>query len=289
MKPLTLLVTEAVQTAVTPDSLGSIQSHLFSNPNCGGSDLPQVYTVTLTLKDSCTPPNIQQVGSIQITVECPDCLNLFEDFDGGTKGDWDVSNWTVQNVDDSSLFYGGFDEYIYHMTGENCSQSMCKSGNCFFSSGDDVTHGGYGFCNDYSGTGHYYLISPTLNLRTLDVANVTMSVWHFFNVLDGDNPDGCALYASTDDGVTFPTEVNIVSGFDYNSTFTSGIRVGASCFSGAIPGDSPAETVFDLTPFKGQAQVVLRFEQHNNNSGSIGTQGFPVGWWIDNVTVYICP
>lgn len=273
----------------SPDSLGSTQSHVFSNPNCGMSDMPVLFNVTLTLKDSCIPPNITQVGSFQVTVECPDCVNLFEDFDSGTKGDWDYNNWATENVDASELYYGGFDEYMFHSDGENCSQSMCTSGNCYFTSGDDYAHGGNGFCNDYSGTGHYYLISPTLNLRIVEVANVPMSVWHFFHVLDGANPDGCALYASIDNGVTFPTQVSILSGIGYNSTFTSGIRVGDPCFTGLISTESPAETVFDLTPFKNQSQVVLRFEQHNNTSGSIGTPGYPIGWWIDDVTIDVCP
>jgi hypothetical protein len=274
----------------TPDSLGSTQSHVFSNFNCGGSEMPVTYNVTLTLKDSCTPPNVQLVGSIGVTVECPDCVNLFEDFDGGTQGDWDASDWSVQNVDNGLLYYGGFDEYMFHSDGENCSVSMCKSGNCFFTSGDDFAHGGIGgFCNDYSGSGHYYLISPTLNFRNVEVTNISMSVWHFFSVTEGTDPDGCALYASIDNGLTFPTQLSVISGVGYNSTFTSGIRTGDPCFTGLISTGTSSETVFDLTPLKGKSQVVLRFEQQNIKSGPTVNYGSPVGWWIDNVTIDICP
>ncbi|MBU1023360.1 hypothetical protein KKB99_03635, partial [bacterium] len=146
-----------------------------------------------------------------------------------------------------------------------------------------------GFCNDYSGPGHYYLISPVLDLSSLSVSQVTMTVWHFYNVLDNPIEDGCALYASINGGTSFPLHVNVTAGNSYNSTFTGGPRNGDACFTGLVPGSVPIQTTFDLTPFINQTNLVLRFEQHTLNSGPIGTPGFPVGWWIDEITIDICP
>jgi hypothetical protein len=273
----------------TPKSTGASVSHQFVNPNCDTSMESIMYNVTLTLTDSCVPPNVKLVDSIQVTVECPDCIDMYEDFDGGTDGDWLVDDWAFSYTDNSGLYYGGWDEYINQMGSINCGQSMCKSQNCFFTSGDNTAESlSPGFCNDYSGSGHYYLTSPVIDLSEVTVTQVTMSVWHFYQVLVGAQIDGCAVYASTDGGSTFPVQVAAISGQAYTHTFNAGARIGDSCFSDLIPGSSSAETVFDLTPFKGQPDVVLRFEQHNNNNGAVGTPGFPVGWWIDDITINIC-
>ena len=274
----------------TPDSLGSSASHEFINPNCSGNMEPKIYIVNLKLTDSCSPPNVTIVDSVNVTVECPTCFNYLEDFDGGTRGDWDVQDWTYENVDSGGLYYGGFDEYNNHLMGPNCTTSKCYSGNCVFTSGDDISHGqDPGFCNDYSGPGYYYLISPELDFGALTVASVEMSIWHFYNVLDTPVEDGLALYASINGGSLFPIQVAVISGNSYNSTFPSGLRNGDACFTGLVAGSSPTQTTFDLTPFINQSNLVLRFEQHTLNSGPIGTPGYPVGWWIDEITIDICP
>jgi len=272
------------------NSTGQNVQHQFNNSNCGGNNQPQIFTVSLKLTDSCTPPNITQVDTVAVTVNCPTCINYYENFDGGTKGDWDVSDWAFSNVDDSGLNYGGWDEYKDQMTGPNCTQTMCSSGNCYFTSGDNIPAGmPPGYCNDYSGTGHYYLTTPLIDLTNLEVTQVTMTVKHFYQVLNSSNPDGCAVYASTNGGLTFTDHVAVSSGANYNATFTSGIRNGDTCFSGVSQANGIVQSIFNLTPFIGQSQVKLRFEQHNNNEGAIGTMGFPVGWWIDEITIDICP
>lgn len=274
----------------TSPSIGQSGSHQFTNDNCGGSNEPFICIVTLTLTDSCTPPNVEEIDTVKVTVVCPDCLDLYENFDGGTEGDWSEDDWTVENTDNSGLYYGGWDEFSVHNMGANCSNNMCYSGNCFFTSGDNVAQGNPpGFCNDYSGAGHYYLESPVIDMSSLLVSEVSMSIWHFYNVLENPVPDGCAVYVSIDGGSTFPTQAAITSGETYNGTFTSGLRNGDNCFTGLVTNANSSETVFNLTPFVGESQVVIRFEQHNNTSEPVGTPGFPVGWWIDDVTIYICP
>lgn len=274
----------------TPDSLGSSVSHQFFNDNCSGNMESVNYNVNLELTDSCSPANVTVVDTIQVTVECPDCFNYFENFDNGTTGDWDVLDWSIENTDSGGAYYGGFDEYNNHMMGPNCSMSKCFIGNCYFTSGDDTSQGHPpGFCNDYSGPGHYYLNSPELDFSSLAVSEVTMTVWHFYNVLDNPVVDGCAVYASINGGTTFPLHVAVSSGNSYNSTFTGGIRSGDDCFTGLVSGSMPTQTTFDLTPFINQSNLVLRFEQHTENSGLIGTPGYPVGWWIDEITIDICP
>ena len=274
----------------TMPSVGQSGSHQFINDNCETTMEPVVYTVTLRLTDSCSPPNVEDIDTLQVTVVCPNCINLYENFDGGTEGDWLVDDWSVENTDNSGLYYGGWDEFSIHNMGMNCDINVCFSGNCYFTSGDNVAQGNPpGFCNDYSGTGHYYLESPVIDMTSLQVSEVSMSVWHFYNVLDNPVPDGCAAYVSIDGGSTFPTQLSILAGETYNDSFTSGLRNGDDCFTGLVTHSSSAETIFNLTPFIGESQVVLRFEQHNNNSGAIGTPGFPVGWWIDEITINICP
>jgi hypothetical protein len=224
-----------------------------------------------------------------VTVECPTCINYFEDFDGGTTGSWVVTGWTVENTDDSGLYYGGWDEYNNHLLGPNCSQSMCNSGNCYFTSGDNISQGmSGGFCNDYSGTGHYYLTSPIIDLSRPEVAEITLTINHFFNVLNSTERDGCAVYISTNGGVTFPIHAEVLSGEGYNSTFNGGPRDGNACFTGITSSSGIVTTVFDLSDFARQDEVVIRFEQHNANMGPVGTPGFPVGWWIDDVLINIC-
>jgi len=274
----------------TSFTLGQNVQHKFDNPNCEGNMQQINYTVKLILTDSCQPPNITEVDSVTVTVTCPTCFNYFENFDGGTDGKWDVEDWTIENTDDSSLYYGGWDQYTNHASGPNCTQSMCASGNCYFTSGDNIAEGmSPGFCNDYSGTGHYYLTSPVIDLTLLQVTEVTMTVKHFFNVLNASTRDGCAVYASTNAGVSFPYHVEVLSGEGYNSTFNAGARNGDACFTGFIPAGIVTTTVFNLTPFKGQDEVMIRFEEHNNNMGAIGTPGFPVGWWVDEILIDICP
>ncbi|MCD6216280.1 hypothetical protein J7L05_00290 [bacterium] len=274
----------------TMPSIGQSGSHQFFNDNCETTMESVIYTVALRLTDSCEPPNVEEVDSLQVTVECPDCVNLFENFDGGTDGDWLVDDWSVENTDNSGFYYGGWDEFSVHNMGPNCANNVCYSGNCFFTSGDNVAQGNPpGFCNDYSGDGHYYLISPVIDMSSLTVTEASMTVYHFYNVLDNPVPDGCAAYVSTNGGISFPTQLLVLSGETYNGTFTSGLRNGDNCFTGLVTTGNSAETVFDLTPFIGESQVVIRFEQINNNTGAVGTPGYPVGWWIDEITIAICP
>lgn len=274
----------------TAPSSGQSGSHQFLNDNCETTMDPVIYTVKLRLTDSCDPPNVKEVGSLQVTVECPDCLNLYENFDGSTEGDWLVDDWSVSNTDNSGLYYGGWDEFSVHNMGPNCNNNVCYSGNCFFTSGDNVAQGNPpGFCNDYSGAGHYYLISPVIDMSSLSVLEASMTVYHFYNVADNPALDGCAVYVSTNGGTSFPTQLTVLTGETYNSTFTSGLRNGDNCFTGLVSNGNSTETVFDLTPFIGESDVVIRFEQHNNNTGAVGTPGYPVGWWIDEITIDICP